>query len=410
MTAGPPPAIVARGAAYVLLRRRQFRPSWFPWPRTRPRRTPGADIKQGAFPNAGTLNFDKPEVTLPSMVNSPHVFSVRNLKPQAEGPGGSRAAVDASIFPMLRGLSLYRALLRPLGVREPHWHPNANELTYCARGEALVTIFSNGSFHDTFAISAGEMFFVPSGYLHHFENTGNTEAEFIIAFSHERPEDFGISGAVGCMSDSVLGNTFGLPSQAFDGLRKSPQATVFGLRKQPAVVPFHARFPNPHKFAVETMAPPIATSAGLARTAKQVFWPILEDISMFSLRISDKGMREPHWHPRTAEMGYVLEGRARMTVLSPGAKVDTYELSPGDMYFIPRAYPHHIENIGAQDIRFLIFFDQANTEDIGYTGGLRAYSNEVLGATFDCDPKFFEQLPPYAEDALIVERRNPVDP
>ena len=49
------------------------------------------------------------------------------------------------------------------------------------------------------------------------------------------------------------------------------------------------------------------------------------------------------------------------------------------MYFIPRAYPHHIENIGAEEIHFLIFFDQGNSEDIGYTGGLRAYSNEVLG-------------------------------
>jgi hypothetical protein len=77
------------------------------------------------------------------------------------------------------------------------------------------------------------------------------------------------------------------------------------------------------------------------------------------------------------------------------------------MYFIPRAYPHHIENIGAGEIRFLIFFDQGNTEDIGYTGGLRAYSNEVLGATFDCDPKFFEKLPPYAEDALIGGAQEP---
>ena len=344
------------------------------------------------------------------MINSPHVFSVRNLKPQDDLPGGSRAAVDASIFPILRGLSLYRVVLWPLGFREPHWHPNANELTYCVRGEALVTVFSNGSLHDTFAIAAGEMFFVPSGYLHHIENTGNSEAEFIIAFSHQQPEDFGISAAVGCMSNSVLGNAFNLPSEAFDGLRKSPEPIVFGVRQQPAAAPFHASFPNQHKFAVETMAPPIATSVGWAKTAKKMFWPILEDISMFSLQLSDKGMREPHWHPRTAEMGYVLEGRARMTVLSPDAKVDTYELSPGDMYFIPRSYPHHIEDIGADDIRFLIFFDQANPEDIGYTGGLRAYSNEVLGATFQCDSKFFEKLPPYAEDAMVVERRNPVDP
>ena len=171
------------------------------------------------------------------MTNSPHVFSVRNLKPQVQAPGGSRAAVDASIFPILRGLSLYRALLNPLGFREPHWHPNANELTYCARGEALVTIFSNGSLHDTFAVRAGEMFFVPSGYLHHFENTSDAEAEFIIAFSHERPEDFGISAAVGCMSNSVLGNALGLPAQAFEGLRKSAEPTVFGLRKQAAAAP-----------------------------------------------------------------------------------------------------------------------------------------------------------------------------
>ena len=31
------------------------------------------------------------------------------------------------------------------------------------------------------------------------------------------------------------------------------------------------------------------------------------NIAMFSVRITDAGMREPHWHPETAEMGYVLE-------------------------------------------------------------------------------------------------------
>ena len=147
------------------------------------------------------------------------------------------------------------------------------------------------------------MFFVPSGYLHHFENTATTEAEFIIAFSHERPEDFGISSAVGCMSNSVLENTIGLPTDTFQELPKSADSTVFGLRKAAVKPSFESRFPNQHKFAVETMAPPIATSDGLAKTAKKAFWPILENISMFSLRINDTGMREPHWHPRTAEMG-----------------------------------------------------------------------------------------------------------
>jgi oxalate decarboxylase len=83
---------------------------------------------------------------------------LRNVTPQVDRDGGSRLAVDASTFPILRGLSLYRAVLKPLGLREPHWHPNANELTYCLTGEALVTIFSNGSIHDTFSVRAGECF------------------------------------------------------------------------------------------------------------------------------------------------------------------------------------------------------------------------------------------------------------
>jgi oxalate decarboxylase len=51
--------------------------------------------------------------------------------------------------------------------------------------------------HDTFTIAEGEMFFVPSGYLHAIANTGKESAEFLIAFSHHEPEDFGLSGPSG---------------------------------------------------------------------------------------------------------------------------------------------------------------------------------------------------------------------
>ena len=36
------------------------------------------------------------------------------------------------------------------------------------------------------------------------------------------------------------------------------------------------------------------------------------------------------------------------------------------MYFIPRAYPHHIDNTGTDPWHFLIFFDQPTPADIGY--------------------------------------------
>ena len=69
-------------------------------------------------------------------------------------------------------------------------------------------------------------------------------------------------------------------------------------------------------------------------------------------------MREPHWHPETAEMGYIASGRGRITILNPGGRTETFEIVRGDTYFIPPAYPHHIENLGREELHILIFFDQ----------------------------------------------------
>ena len=120
---------------------------------------------------------------VPMKRSSTHVVSLTGQEPSLQVPGGSMTHVDASVFPILERLSIRRLLLAPRGVREPHWHANCHELAYCVRGEALVTIFGNQSTRASFAIAAGEMFFVPSGALHHIESTGAAEAEFIIAFA-----------------------------------------------------------------------------------------------------------------------------------------------------------------------------------------------------------------------------------
>jgi oxalate decarboxylase len=340
--------------------------------------------------------------------SSTHVVSLTGQAPGLDVAGGRITEVDASVFPILERLSVRRLLLEPRGVREPHWHANCHELGYCVRGDTLVTIFGNESARASFTIAAGEMFFVPSGALHHIENTGQAEAEFILGFSHERPEDFGLSGTFGAMTDAVLGNTYNLPASAFAGLARSPAGTGIGRRQAAAVPGDEERHVNPHKFAIEAQAAPLSSAAGSARLARKQFWPILQNIAMYSLRLTDLGMREPHWHPGTAEMGYVVQGRARMTVLSPGASVDTYELKPGDIYFIPRAYPHHIEDIGEGDIHFLIFFDRETPGDIGCKASVSAYSREVLAATFGCDLATLPPFPFTAQDPLIVPRGNPV--
>lgn len=338
-----------------------------------------------------------------------HKFPLASTTPQLKTDFGTRTAATRANFPILQGLSIYRLTLPAGCFREPHWHANADELGYCLRGEALVTIFSSGNEHEQFLIGPGQMFFVPSGSLHAIENVGPEEAEFIITFSHESPEDFGLSGFCGALTPAVIGNAFGLAANELTGLTRSNRSIDFGRLADRVEIPESAHFVSPHKFAIEERAPLLANESGSAIVARWDTWPALRNQAMYSVRIHGTGMREPHWHPETAELGYVKEGHARMTVQSPDGSAETYELSPGDTYFIPRAYPHHIENLDGSEVHFLIFFDTPQVKDIGFTGAVPAFASRVVGPTLGLSAEQYRRIPRQPADLLLVPRINPVD-
>lgn len=338
-----------------------------------------------------------------------HKSSLRETEPQFSNTCGSKTSINKSNLPILDGLSIYRLVINEGCFREPHWHANADELAYCLKGKALVTIFANGNQHAHFTIAEGEMFFVPSGQLHAIENIGDGAAEFIITFSHEMPEDFGISGFAGCLTPGVLGNTWGLTAADISGVTRSSTDIQLGRLAGPVEVPESAGFPHPFKFPIEARAPLVASPQGSAIVARRDTWPALRAQAMYSLRLNGVGMREPHWHPETAELGYVHTGHARMTVQSPGGSAETYELTAGDVYFIPRAYPHHIENLADSEMRFLIFFDTPDVQDIGFTGALPGFADRVLGPTLNLTADQVSRIPRRPADLLLVTKTNPVE-
>lgn len=152
----------------------------------------------------------------------------------------------------------------------------------------------------------------------------------------------------------MLGNTYDLSATAFANIKRDTSSKYIVKRTGPAHIPDSAGFENTHKFDVEAKSPPVSADIGSARTARSQFWPVLKDMAMYSLTVEEDGMREPHWHPKTGEMGYVHRGHARMTIMDSDGSVDTYTLKPGDMYFIPAAYPHQIEVLEDEQIHVLI--------------------------------------------------------
>jgi oxalate decarboxylase len=322
---------------------------------------------------------------------------------------GYRVRATKSSFPALQGMSFYRLVVQPRGVREPHWHANADELGYCLKGTLLISFYANGNLRERFVVSEGEAFFIPSGAFHSLENVGNKPAEVILQFSHEEPEDFDLSFVFGSFTNAVLGNTWDVSSSHFQDLKRNLPKTLIAELDQSTPITTEARYASPYRFGLEASSALIGNEGGVAKVARHNVWPILQKQALYSLRLTGQGMREPHWHPETAEMGYVAQGRARMSIVSPEGKVDTYTLEAGDIYFIPKAYPHHIENLNTADLHMLIFFDQAMPDDIGFTGSIKSFPDSVLASTLNSQQEMFSSLPTYYEDAFIVDKKNPVD-
>ena len=341
---------------------------------------------------------------------SPHVRSLIAAAAQHESELGSIRRLAKDAFPILERISIKRLVLEPGAIREPHWHADADELACCIAGDVLVSILDSADVFASFTIGAGEMFHVQSGSLHQIENVGEVAAELIVVFSNSAPEDFSLHGAFGAMSDAVLGNTYGLPAADFARLPRDTGSPDLVRAFGAPVVPDTAGLPDPHKFSLEAQQPALEYPFGNARLARVQVWPALRQLSMYSLRITTAGMREPHWHPQTAELGYVLRGEARMSILDPDGSVDTYYLRAGDAYFVPRAYPHQIEVVGDEDIHFLVFFDQPTPGDIGYRSSASALSSRALASTFGVSEEELPSFPFTPADPLIVSRKNPVDP
>jgi oxalate decarboxylase len=64
--------------------------------------------------------------------------------------------------------------VEPGGMRELHWHPNADEWQYHLSGQSRMTVFASGGAAQTFDYQAGDVGYIPRAMPHYIENTGTT--------------------------------------------------------------------------------------------------------------------------------------------------------------------------------------------------------------------------------------------
>jgi oxalate decarboxylase len=329
---------------------------------------------------------------------SRHAYTVESSPARVEREGGTRVDVTAEQMPILSGLALATLRLDPGAAREPHWHPNAAELSYCLEGSARMTIVESGGTAVTMTVEAGDLVFVPAGLAHDIEASPDGPTRFLVCFGNERYEDLSLTQVAAEMPAHVLAATFGVPASEFGWVEPVAEPAFIARPHEPATGPAAT---SPYRLQLERMEPDVVNDGGSLIFGRADDLPVLDGLAMYSLRMTGSAVREPHWHPNAAELNYVIEGSVRLTIVSPGGDVETVDLEAGDISFIPRAYFHHIEATGEGAARLAVFFDHEMPADNGVAAALGAYPPALLDAAFGRPAGSFAALPRFDADVLM---------
>jgi oxalate decarboxylase len=126
---------------------------------------------------------------------SPLDFSFRTgqMKPAAQTKGGEVRIVDSSNFKVSTTVAAAIVTIHPGGLRELHWHQNADEWQYYISGKARMTVLSTGSRARTMNFEAGDVGYVQQTLPHYIENTGDSDLRFLEMFKSSRYQDLSLS-------------------------------------------------------------------------------------------------------------------------------------------------------------------------------------------------------------------------
>ena len=106
---------------------------------------------------------------------------------------GSVRITDSTVVPASTNIAAALVEVEPGGLRELHWHPNADEWQYYLEGQARMTVFASGGKARTFDYRAGDVGSVPFAMGHYIENTGPTTLRFLEVFKSDRFADVSLA-------------------------------------------------------------------------------------------------------------------------------------------------------------------------------------------------------------------------
>ncbi len=157
-----------------------------------------------------------------------------------------------------------------------------------------------------------------------------------------------------------------------------------------------------------------ASSGGTAKEATVEEFPVSQSIAGVSMRLNPGAFRELHWHSIAAEWAYVLEGKVRTTVVTPGGTTSTDDFEVGDIWYFPKGHGHMLQCVGDKPCHFLLGFDSGHFSEFGtfsVTDWISHTPPEIIAKNFGTrDGRLLSAIPKkelYIGTGKIAEDRKP---
>jgi oxalate decarboxylase len=183
-------------------------------------------IFQGGDP--GPLSAAQKAIASPlGAPTHPFVFSLGDLPPVRKTAGGMVQIADAKNFKASTTVAAALVTVKPGGMRELHWHPNADEWQYYIKGEARMTVFDTGPRAITNDFRAGDIGYVKKSLGHYVQNIGNTDLVFLEIFKADHYAEVSLS--------DWLSHT--PPRMVMEHLNITPEVLAKFPKSRPDIVP-----------------------------------------------------------------------------------------------------------------------------------------------------------------------------
>jgi len=142
----------------------------------------------------GSLARDKAAIGGKNVESSiQYTFKMSAMTPTVKTAGGEVRIVDSHNFPVSKSVAAALVTLKPGGIRELHWHPNASEWQFYLAGKGRMTVFMPPTRARTMDFNANDVGYVPPVAGHYIENTGNTDLVFLEMFKADQYLDFSMN-------------------------------------------------------------------------------------------------------------------------------------------------------------------------------------------------------------------------